>query len=366
MKVGKELIEKYLSGQCNEQERAIVESWYNQTANSQEANPVEDNLFNTEKEIWKNIHPKRSFFSSYKAALSVAATVLVISAITIIFLKQDEQFLKPQETGMNSQILTGGKKAILTMANGEMMNLDNLILKDPNRVFSVEEIMSTLRISDDVSSGHVSTLQKIDIPKGGEFHFKLSDGTLVWLNSESSFSFPNKFENGVRKVVLSGEGYFEVAKDKTKPFKVMANGTEVTVLGTHFNVSSYEGERQTTVTLAEGSVRVNNEKSSVLLTPNQSAVSADLGKLKVSNVNVAEVIAWKEGFFVFDNSDIKSIMKTLSRWYDFEIEYKGVITTKKFGGTFSRSKNIKDLLSALESFGAVHFSIEGRRVVVMP
>lgn len=368
MENSKKLLEKYLAGTCTEEERALVEAWYLKATNEAADFDGKENLAEVEKQIWAKVAPKQSYLLRYRKTLTVAATLLLVGVLSLLTYRfqNDTKSDLSVNTPKNAEIVAGGKKAILTLSNGKQVVLDS-ILHNETAAFNVSDFISG--INSDIASQveQQAVIHRIDIPKGGEFHFVLNDGTKVWLNSESSFSFPSKFNGTERKVDLVGEGYFEVAKDRTKPFRVLANGTEIKVLGTHFNVSSYKEEEKTVVTLAEGSVMVANQQSSVMLKPNQAAeVSPSAHTMKVANVHVAEVLAWKDGYFVFDNSNIRTIMKTLSRWYDVEIVYKGEVTTKKFGGTFSRSKNLKDLLAAIESFGAVHFKVEGRRVTVLP
>ncbi|RZK43147.1 MAG: DUF4974 domain-containing protein [Pedobacter sp.] len=367
MKVTKELINKYLAGECTEEEAALVESWYLKTSDVAEPELNRVDLDKLQQETWEAIKPltgKRRFPLS--KSLAVAASLLIISVSTFFYLRDKNQILNADEiTSLKQKINVGSEKAILTLADGRKINLDSLILQKPES----RKDLNTFIASEFSLANAEQNVQahQIDIPKGGEFHFFLADGTEVWLNSESSFSFPSQFVGTERKVTLTGEGYFEVAKDKKRPFKVLANETEIEVLGTHFNVKSYKDEQKTIVTLAEGSVKVSKASEQVILKPNQEAeVDRAHSSIKVSPAYVAESLAWKDGFFIFDNANIKDIMKTLSRWYDFEIVYANVPSQKKFGGTFSRYKDIKDLLASLESLGAGHFSVEGRKITVTP
>jgi ferric-dicitrate binding protein FerR (iron transport regulator) len=194
----------------------------------------------------------------------------------------------------------------------------------------------------------------------------LSDGSKVWLNAASSLRFPASFAGKERKVELLGEAYFEVAKNAAMPFKVKVNGMEVEVLGTHFNINSYENESTVRTTLLEGSVKINNNNSSSLLKPGQQAQVNKAGEIKIiNNVDVEEAIAWKEGKFQFDRADIHDIMRQLARWYDVDVEYKGSVSSH-FGGTISRDVNLSQVLNMLHLTGEVKFQIEDRKVIVMP
>ncbi len=164
---------------------------------------------------------------------------------------------------------------------------------------------------------------------------------------------------------MEGEAYFEVAKDKARPFIVHTSKQEVEVLGTHFNINAYADESEIKTTLLEGLVRVSGSKDTRVLRPGQQSVL--LGNLfSVSEVDAEEMVAWKNGYFVFENAGIQTIMKNLSRWYDVDIEYQGSVTGQKFGGALPRSIDIDELLRYLETYGNVHFKVAGRRIIVMP
>lgn len=366
MEKSKELIEKYLAGECNEEERQLVESWYNQEiGNAAEPNEA-GSLEGIGDEIWERIHPPASLFSKYIKYFALARVFCLVDIFTLIKFQHkslDDAVVLDKQPKNAVKIVPGITRATLTLANGKRISLDSMESKR-DVPFELSQIVAGITNSRSIED--VSTAKhRIDVPKGGELHFVLADGTKVWLNSETTLHFLAKFQGAKREVILEGEAYFEVATNKAMPFREMANGTEIDVLGTHFNVSSYGDEHRTVVTLAEGSVLVGAKASSVVLRPSQSAeIKNSSSPIKVRNVQLGEVLAWKDGFFVFDESSIQRIMKVLSTWYDFNISYRGKITEKKFGGTFSRSKDIVDLLKSLESFGGVHFKIEGRTVTV--
>ncbi|MFN0293661.1 FecR family protein [Pedobacter helvus] len=207
----------------------------------------------------------------------------------------------------------------------------------------------------------------LSVPRGTNYSVHLPDGTKVWLNSATSLTYPSAFLGKERKVILSGEAYFEVAKNQQKPFVIEANGSAVQVLGTHFNVSSYKDDDDVTTTLLEGSVKVFNKHNSVVLSPGKQAIVAAENKIiDIKTANTEEVMAWKNGYFVFADADMKSIMKDLARWYNIDVEFRGEVAKQYFGGTFSKKKSLEELLENLEDLGNIQFKIEGRRVIVMP
>jgi ferric-dicitrate binding protein FerR (iron transport regulator) len=193
----------------------------------------------------------------------------------------------------------------------------------------------------------------------------LPDGSRVWLNSASSIIYPTAFTGKTRAVKLQGEAYFEVAKNKQKPFIVTANNVDVKVLGTNFNVTAYSDDAAITTTLLEGSVRLSKGSSSALLTPGLQGVALhNQNSISTQKANMEQVMAWKEGYFVFDDLSIKEVMKIVSRWYDVEVNFRGSVENKKFGGTISRYKNITELLDNMSQSGGIHYQIEGRRILL--
>lgn len=203
--------------------------------------------------------------------------------------------------------------------------------------------------------------------KGQTYIFTLPDGTKVWLNADSKISFAQQFVKGKREVFLEGEAYFEVTKNKLKPFIVTSRNQQVEVLGTHFNVSSYENEGNVKTTLVEGSVRVRQTgvmKNEVLLNPSQQATNS-LNGLKISHVDAREVLDWKNDGFAFHGGDFATAMRKIARWYNVEIVYDPLAVQKmEIGGFISRKNDLATVLKFIESTGQVRFDVEGRRVLV--
>jgi ferric-dicitrate binding protein FerR (iron transport regulator) len=195
----------------------------------------------------------------------------------------------------------------------------------------------------------------------------LSDGTKVWLNASSSLEFPVRFIGSQRMVKIVGEAYFEVSHDKKRPFTVVCGNQEIQVLGTHFNVSSYPEDSGTATTLVNGSVRIKNIRSGMLkmLSPGQAAViQKGSGGIDVFRANIDEALAWKQGYFIFDDQPITTIMKVMSRWYNVDIQYVNVDNTDRFGGTFSKSRNLSETLNNIEELGNVRFDLRPGKIIV--
>jgi ferric-dicitrate binding protein FerR (iron transport regulator) len=189
---------------------------------------------------------------------------------------------------------------------------------------------------------------------------------LLYPTAASSLKYPVVFSGKERRVEITGEAYFEIAKDATRPFKVQLNQMEVEVLGTHFNINSYTDEETVRTTLLEGRVKVTTASDNKFLQPGQQAQLKPSGNMKiVDDVNLEETVAWKDGNFQFENSDIKSVMRQLARWYDLEVSYQGNIS-KHFIGGISRNVKLSQVLSMLQQTGEVRFIIEGKKIIVMP
>jgi ferric-dicitrate binding protein FerR (iron transport regulator) len=192
----------------------------------------------------------------------------------------------------------------------------------------------------------------------------LADGTKVWLNAASSLQYPATFSGKTRKVMLTGEGYFEVAKNTAMPFHVQVNTMDVEVLGTHFNINSYANESAIRTTLLEGSVKVEEGRQVRTLQPGQQAAVVTNDEMKVlDHADLEEAVAWKDGMFQFKGADIETVLRQAERWYDVQFDYKGGIAVR-FSGQISRSANAEQLLKILELTGRVKFEIHGKTIVV--
>jgi transmembrane sensor len=262
------------------------------------------------------------------------------------------------------------KMAVLTLSNGKRVplgkSMSGLIATDAG--YSVNQQQGLLKYdgtsNNDVQDGAFNT---ITVPQGSNYQLILSDGTKVWLNTNSSITYPVAFKGKSREVSLTGEAYFEVVHNTSKPFIVNNVLANVTVLGTHFNVKAYPDEKMVT-TLLNGSVKVSKiGGGSTTIKPDQEAiVSFGQSNVRVYNIDAEEAIAWKNGYFLFNNENIKDVMKTIGRWYNVDIDYQGDMTGKTFGGTIARFERIEMLLKSIEMTGVIHFKKTGRRITVMP
>ncbi len=372
------LTEKYIAGTASGEERLELESWYSEQLAK---NNLEDETQIDEAEhvvvgekIWNNINQQiegqeqtkpRSYFYRWAVAASIIAVLgfgwYLLSKITV----------NKNVNNVAAVIKPGGNKAFLTLANGTKIDLDQAV----NGTIANQEGIKITKAADgqlvytivEAKTGQqVTGYNTISTPAGGQYQVTLPDGTKVWLNALSSLKYPTAFTGKYRTVALTGEGYFEVAKNKNKPFKLQTAKQEISVLGTHFNVSAYADEPEIKTTLVEGGVAVKNFSplATGVLKPGQQAIFHGTG-FEINKVDVEEYIAWKNGFFMFNNEGIKEAMQKLARWYDVEIEYVGNFDGIYFGGSFSKHNNLQETLKILESTDKFKFKIEGRRIKII-
>lgn len=365
VKLTKALLHKYNQGRCTPAEKALVESWFlswkekGKTPSKEEIEQAGITIF---KKLPEPATPQKAVVNwSIRIAITAAAVIAIISVGTYFF--KTELPLPPTYA---NDINPGGNKATLTFTSGQTIPLDSsktgILIGNDLKYNDNTLLNSTSKRSLPYSreDGEVQTITA-STPTGGTYQLTLADGTKVWLNAASSLTFPSNFRSQKRQVKLSGEAYFEVAKNRKQPFIVTSTGQEITVLGTHFNVSAYSDENYTKTTLLEGSVKVNT----AILKPSQQSTLSSSG-IQVAQVNPALAIAWKNGEFMFRNEPLENIMQKIARWYNAEIHYQNnQVRNRQFGGSVSRFGKVSEVLCMLELTGKVHFKIEGRRITVM-
>lgn len=309
-------------------------------------------------------------YNPLKIAISIAAVLAVFFVLRPLFNAKTGNQPIAAVYPKKSKIIPGGNKATLTLGNGKTILLDaaaNGVLASQNNVRILKSKSGQL-IYDATSylatSNAELSYNKIDVPRGGQYQVVLPDGSKVWLNAQSSLRYPAHFNGDKRLVELTGEAYFEVAKDSAHPFQISINGMQVQVLGTHFNIMGYQDEGCTKTTLLEGSVKIIKGGMQQMIIPGQQAIVKD--KIRVADVNVSESVEWINGNFNFSHEKLEAIMRKMSRWYDVDIQYQGKTTNATFIGTLPRSSDIKEVLKYLELTGLVHFKTVERRVTAMP
>ncbi|EDM36272.1 putative anti-sigma factor [Pedobacter sp. BAL39] len=361
------LIEKYQNGTISAGEKAILESWYNQQAAARPLNLSDETLERNLEKVSSRLPLK--YPAQHKRLwprVAVAASIVMLMGAGLFYYRYPQ--FSQQVNVVQQDIGPGGNKAYLTLADGKKISLtdaaNGAIATQPGmsitKTADGQLIYSIVQEHDGRAKAGYNT---IETPKGGQFRVRLPDGTEVWLNSQSSLRYPTSFESlDERRVEFAGEGYFEVAKDQAHPFIVKSNGQTVKVLGTHFNINNYADEQATKTTLLEGSVQLNGQ---TILKPGEQATLPASGKISISQIDVDEAVAWKNGRFNFADENIESIMRKLERWYNVEVSYEGTPPTETFTASIGRFDNISKILNKLSYTNHVHFKIKGRRITVM-
>ncbi|MGN6509498.1 MAG: FecR family protein [Chitinophaga sp.] len=365
-----ELLTRYANGTASDAERAMVERWYESEAARRKLGN-EHHFEHLNAEIWAGTLQKagierpaarRRMLPFYRVA--AAAAVLVLIAAGLRWFQSGRQTANiEQPVVAQQQILPGSNKAVLTLGNGTAISLTDaakgeLARQGSTRISKTKEGQLAYEPG---TGGEAASRNTISTPRGGQYRIDLPDGSRVWLNAASSLTFPASFAGlQERSVELSGEAYFEVAEDANKPFRVISGGHRVEVLGTHFNVNAYHDEPEIKTTLLEGAVKVNGS----LLKPGQQSVMRN-GALSIRKADTEMETAWKNGEFIFDGQDFRTVMRMISRWYDADVVYEYDPKPFRIGGIVSRSRSIEEVLKMIEVTGEVKFRIEDGKIKVV-
>jgi ferric-dicitrate binding protein FerR (iron transport regulator) len=353
----------------------MEELFYENVRNSNSIDPI------ISERLLSNIHQKIIINRKQEKAkrvrmwtLRIAAACVVgfLALSTFLWLKNNsKQPIAQMQVNIKKykkDIQPGGNKAVLTLADGSTIALEdakNGVLTQQGNTKIIKQ-NGKIDYNATVSGANKIMYNTISTPRGGQYRVELPDGSEVWLNAASSLRFPTTFAGKERRVEITGEVYFEVAKNKAMPFIVSVNGAEVQVLGTHFDVMAYNDEPAFKTTLLEGSVKFVKDGNFIMLKPGQQSQLTKSGQIKVvSDVNLTTVVAWKNGFFDFEGLDFETIARQLSRWYNVEVIYDRKIDDL-FYAEIPRNTKLSDVLKALELTGKVHFEIEGTKIIVLP
>jgi transmembrane sensor len=296
-------------------------------------------------------------------AIGLAACVVLLVGLFLVLNRTENRPSVSPPPVVTNDVAPGTSKAILTLSDGRTMVLDS-IRGSIAGISGARVVNNNGGIAYSSAADQSSSINTISTPRGGQYQLTLSDGSKVWLNAASSVKFPTAFNGKDRKVEITGEAYFEVAHDPYKAFYVEANGAEIKVLGTHFNVNAYDNEEATQVTLLQGSVRVNNDKGATTIQPGQQAVVATGREPAVTTTpDLDEVMAWKNGVFEFKDASIEEIMKQVERWYNVRVTYEAK-PSYHFNASIKRDVPVSKLFRLLELTDQVHFTIDNNTITV--
>lgn len=383
----KELMEQFISGEITPEGKTMLLEMLDNPQYSEELNSILRENFDsveipsvssevTEKFIEELKGKMNASSKTEKTAviklfnwkkIAVAASILIAVGIGtfVVFQKGDEAPVVVVSTQVNDKA-PGKTGAILTLADGSKIVLDSLgngLVANQNNTTVSKKNGGLVYKSGNNSELVYNTMTT---PRARQYNLELSDGTKVWLNASSSLTFPTSFASNERKVILTGEAYFEVAKDKKRPFRVSVNEMQVNVLGTHFNINAYDDEATINTTLLEGSVLLSEKSQKVLLKPGQQAQKQKKGTIVVNNkVNIDKVMGWKNGVFYFENADLQTVLREISRWYDVDVVFEKGIPVRTFEGEIQRNLKLSQVLKILEK-NKVHFKIDGNVLRVQP
>lgn len=371
-----ELLKQYQEGTLSDEDRDKLDAWYLQKALDSKLQLNEYELEDSYQYLKSTlpVQHERKVVSLWPHIAAAASIALLLGSGIFYFIQPKEQnvqvTVKPQE------IAPGGTRGVLTLSNGKQIVLSDISSKDTiAKEGEEDEVTIKMNANGEITyvinpnadgSKDDNSFNTLSTPTGGQYNIILADGTKVYLNAVSSIKYPTQFNGNKRIVELEGEAYFEVAKNKSKPFIVKSDNQSIEVLGTHFNVHSYNNESVIKTTLLEGSVAVTYKNQKSILKPGQqSDVSDNFSKIKVREVDTEEAVAWKNGRFKFDNADLKNVMRQLERWYGIKVEYRGDVSDVRFNGGTFRNKNLSEVLKVLE-LSNIKFKVEGKTVIVYP
>ncbi|NII83261.1 MULTISPECIES: FecR family protein [unclassified Pedobacter] len=378
------LLKKYLSGDCTVNEIEQVDQWFD----SMDAVPedliglsddqrrlVEDKIFerillNIETKGQQKIIPIPKKSIRVSTVLWAAASLILVLGAVLIWRYHPELHLQNQTAKLHQSvhIKPGGNRAVLTLGDGSSVVLTEAkigALADQQNVSVVKTAEGEL--SYEMHNGSASakiSYNKITTPLGGKYSVVLPDGSKAWLNAKSSLRFPTAFTGAERVVQMTGEVYFEVAKNPKQPFKVQSGETEIKVLGTHFNVMAYGDEAEQKTTLIEGSIHLSSGKFSQLLKPGQQALIDPYGIKVNNNCDLEAVMAWRNDLFIFKDMEIKEIARQLARWYDIQVVFRGTPSKISYTGTISKDVELSELLSMLQ-FTGLKYELNGHQLTII-
>ncbi|QNK64279.1 FecR family protein [Pedobacter sp. PAMC26386] len=377
-----QLLERYKQGTCTPEEKLWVEHWYNQQSKQASVNFEEPDYERLRQEIWAKLPPvlvkqemkaiKPVHRLIWHRVASAAAIFITLSAGIYFFTKKTDITPQLSVNQRGDDVMPGGNKAILKLSDGSQIVLDNAkngLLTQQGNSAVTKLANGQLVYNKTKGKPGVVLYNTMTTPRGGQYKLTLPDGTNVWLNAASSITYPTTFIGKQRNVSITGEAYFEVAKNREKPFYVKSSSQTIQVLGTHFNINAYEDEHDVKTTLLEGCVKVslNNTAGSAGMTikPNEQTILSK-GNLSKSTVDVDDIVAWKNGETTFNEANIKSVMRQIARWYDIEVSFNGNIPEERlFTGEISRNARLSEVLKILE-LSKINFKIEGKKLIVSP
>jgi transmembrane sensor len=391
-----ELLAKHLKGGLSDEERAVLDGWRRKKDSNErlflrltnEQDLLEEllafNRVSKKEQAWDRIavevsRKKRSSTFIGLRSIGYAAAVVLLMVSGYLFWEKNLGQDAALEV-VSEELLPGRDRAILVLDGGRTIDLDEAntgeIAREGYAVISKSPAgdIAYDHLDAENGLGRETKFNTIVTPNGGQYRLRLPDGTKVWLNAASSLRFPTRFDSDTRRVELTGEAFFDVVSmgDRANPFQVVSGNQEVEVLGTEFNVNAYADEQSVTTTLVKGKVKVNftsedknkNVGREVMLSPGQRASTGKNSReIEVSQADMEESIAWKNGQFRFNDTDLETIMRQIARWYDVRVEWVGEVSKERFRGSISRDVPASQVFNILRASG-INIKTDGKKVIV--
>lgn len=377
----RELLGRYIDNRCSPQEweeillllredadaRALLQlmrrAFYEQAGPQGELSPDRSRIIRAR--LVQKISGKTIRRTLIAWSAAAAAVICLLTAGSYFLFNRETAPKQAQSDNTLSRqhdIRPGGNKAILTLVDGQRIDLDDtkngqLAIEGSTHILKNDGLLD-YRPASNTNGDAPAAMNLLSTPRGGQYQIRLSDGTRVWLNAASSLKYPTVFSDDERSVEMTGEVYFEVAANERSPFIVTVGDAKIKVMGTHFNVMSYPEEHTIKTTLLEGAVQFSYQQNDELLKPGeQSQLEADGRLTKVGSVDVEKVVAWKNGRFTFDGADLGTVLRQLSRWYDVKVDDR-ITSRELFYASIPRSMTLEEVLKVLEMTGKVRFKLE--------
>jgi len=299
----------------------------------------------------------------YRTWWVAAASIVIICGVAgSFFLKKQEENRLTENVGKTMEVAPGRTLATLTLSDGTITVLEEQeedIIVDGKMILPISGPTLDYRAAENATVQH----HKLQVPLGGTYHLQLADGTKVWLNADSELEFPSAFAGDERKVTVRGEAYFEIAKDATKPFKVLVGETEVEALGTAFNINTHLYKEKIKTILTEGTIKVSTPIDNKIIEPGYATISGG-GNIEVGKADLEEALAWKEGYFYFDSKQLKEVLDDIARWYNIKLDIQVPLADKRYVGGIKKSESIGAVCAVLSDLTPYKITIEGKKLRV--
>jgi len=359
------VLERIRMGEASPEDEALAKSWLHQLNGDQVPGVSDEEMEVIGREMWQYIQAREVPVRRLWPRIAAAASILIALGAGVFYISHKKQVPMQTAQVIKQDIAPGHNQATLTLANGKKIiltkGLNGLLATQGKTAINASGntiVYNATKADQSVSYNTLSTARGEQSP----YPLVLPDGSKVWLNAESSITFPTAFTGKQRRVTITGEAYVEVAHNSKQPFQVDANGVTIEDIGTQFNINAYKDEPNVTTSLIEGAVKVSHNSRSVLLKPGEQA-AADAQNMQIKKVDIDEAIAWRSGYFSFNGQDIQGVIRQLARWYNLNVQYQGQLPQNNFKGEISRNVNASKVFKQLKDYG-IDCRLQGNNLII--